>query len=357
MAQRGMQASQGGPAPAVTPEITAEAAVWIARLHGPDRSPLMERECREWQARSAAHRLAFEQCTEVWEAVPRVRLADAYASAARQEPASGAAGVPRRRRRGRWVVIASLLVVLAVGAGMAAHLWRGVDVYVTKVGEQQLVVLDDGTRMTLNTDTDVHVKMARDVRSVTVEAGEALFEVAKDPRRPFIVRAADSEVVALGTAFSVRLAGSGTHVDDALAITLIEGKVTVRPASADLAGGVAPAAPVLMQAGERIRLAKANGGSAGPVTQQVDRPRIEQMVAWKRSEVIFDDVSLPDAVAEMNRYSRTPIVLIGDASLSRLHVSGLYRTGDSTGFAQAVAALHGLGMRERDGRLELAPPQ
>jgi transmembrane sensor len=79
------------------------------------------------------------------------------------------------------------------------------------------------------------------------------------------------------------------------------------------------------------------------------------MVAWRRGEAVFDDVALPEAVSEMNRYARTPIVLLGEAA--KLRVSGLYRTGDSRGFAQAVAALHGLQVLEHDGRLELKPPQ
>src|SRR5262249_31945528 len=102
----------------------------------------------------------------------------------------------------------------------------------------------------------------------------------------FVVHVAGTEVVAVGTVFAVRSSV------DALAVTLIEGRVTVRP-SAD-AGGVAPAAPLTMNAGERVRL-KASGS---PSSAQVDRPNIEQVVAWKRSEVVFDDVALVDAVAE-----------------------------------------------------------
>lgn len=354
----GLPHSRNGLGPAVTSEIAAEAAVWIARLHGPDRSPLMERECLAWQGRSAAHRLAFERCTDVWEAVPGVRLADAYASAAPRRLTSGTAGefgqaarMAGMTRR-RWA-FASMAAVLIAGAGVSILLWDDGGVfYATKVGEQQLVVLDDGTRMSLNTDTQVRVKMDAARRTVKVLAGEALFEVAKDAHRPFVVRVADSEVEALGTVFSVRLAGSYGQVAKGLAVTLIEGQVTVRPASTDGAQGIAPAKPVLMQPGERIRLVKSNGSAS----QQVDRPHIEQMVAWKRSEAVFDDVSLLDAVTEMNRYNRTPIVLLGDASLAQLRVSGLYRTGDSAGFARAVAALHGLHMREHGGRLELALP-
>ncbi len=85
----------------------------------------------------------------------------------------------------------------------------------------------------------------------------------------------------------------------------------------------------------------------------MDRPPIEQVIAWQRSEAIFDDVSLADAVAEMNRYSRTPIVLMGDSSLAGRRVSGLFHTGDNAGFARAVAALHGLTVYERKDRWEL----
>ena len=66
----------------VTPEIAAEAAVWIARLHGPDRSSQMERECLAWQARSEAHSVAFERCTDTWQDVASATLRD-YATAAR----------------------------------------------------------------------------------------------------------------------------------------------------------------------------------------------------------------------------------------------------------------------------------
>ncbi len=335
----------------VTREIAAEAAVWIARLHGPQRSPVMEKECLAWQARSAAHRLAFERCTEVWEAVPGVRLADAYASAAPRAGSDASLGGPEGSRR--MLSIVAGLVFVAAGAFYVAM--NGADSHVTKVGEQQLVLLDDGTRMTLNTDTEVRVKFRDAERSVSVERGEALFEVAKDAHRPFVVTAAGSEVVAVGTAFAVRLVDGQAHVGDSLAVTLIEGQVMLRPKSGLLARGAAPPKPVSMQAGERVLLSVVRGISTD-ASERVDRPNIDQLMAWKRSEAVFDDVSLQDAVAEMNRYSRTRVVLQSDAALANLRVSGLYRTGDTAGFAQAVATLHGLSLRERGGRLELALP-
>lgn len=347
--------SEGLP-PVVTPEIAAEAAVWIARLHGPDRSIRMERECLAWQQRSAAHRRAFERSTETWQDVARVTLGDAYASASSRGSESNGSGTPIRPARPRWALAlaSGALVLLCV---LFARLWLDRGVHSTGVGEQQVVVLDDGTRMSLNTATRVRVEIGSERRSVSIEGGEALFEVAKDPRRPFVVRAGGSEVVVLGTVLSVRLATGRAHVDDVLAVTLIEGQATLQPARAGRPEGLAPAGPLAMQPGERVRLTRAPGGAEGAAVAQVDRPRIESVVAWQRSEAIFDDVSLAEAIAELNRYSRTPIVLVGDASLANLRVSGMYRTGDTASFARDLAALHGLVVREGHGRLEMTNPQ
>ena len=60
--------------PAVTSEIASEAAVWVARMYGSDRSLAMDSECLAWQARSAAHRLAFERCTDTWQDIPQLTL-------------------------------------------------------------------------------------------------------------------------------------------------------------------------------------------------------------------------------------------------------------------------------------------
>jgi transmembrane sensor len=342
-----------GPAPVVTRKIAAEAATWIARLHGPSRSPEMEQGLREWLALSAAHRHAFEKCTDVWQEVAGVSVADVYAGVAARSLNAALAG--ERRWARMWRPLAGVLAVVIAAAAFAAHRWWDVDVYATKVGERQLVLLTDGTRLTLNTDTQVRVDIDADLRSVRIDAGEAVFEVAKDPHRPFVVRVADSEVRALGTVFAVRLPGRSSEAREGpAAVTLFEGQVSVRPISGESGEGTASMAPVTMQAGERLVL-KMAGQSTVPAIERLDRLHLDRLVAWKRGEVVFDNASLPDAVAEMNRYTRTPMVLVGEASM--LRVSGLYQTSDSPGFARAVAALHGLDIHERAGRLELAAPQ
>lgn len=336
----------------VTPEIAAEAAVWVTRLHGPQRSRQMERECLAWQQRSAAHREAFERCSDTWQSVPRVSLASAFAaSGAAAAPAAGASWP----NGATWRIGLAVSVLAVLGGVFGLLRWMDHGVYVTEVGEQRLVVLDDGTRMSLNTDTQVRVDLDSARRTVLVRGGEVLFEVAKDTRRPFAVQAGGSEVLALGTTFAVRLTPQAGKQGAVLAVSLIEGRVAVRAGGSG--DGPAPRAAVTLQAGDRLRLVAPAGGTAGPAEPHIDRPQADQVVAWKRSEVVFDDASLGDALAEMNRYSRTPIVLHGDPGLAGLRISGLYRTGDAVGFAHAVAALHGLKVQLRDGRLELAKPQ
>ena len=350
--------AEQGPSPEwqgkMSPEVVAEAAVWIARLHGPDRSHQMDRECLAWQARSAAHRLAFERCTDTWQDVAGLTLRT-YARAAPGSP-KDAKHVHRggRNKAARWIWTASLLASVAVLACvLMLQPWRDIESYATGIGEQRLVILRDGTRMTLNTATHVKVELAKAQRTVNVEGGEALFEVAKDANRPFVVKVAGAEVIATGTAFVVRLTPGPKTIGDALAVTLLEGQVVVRNA----AGG-AVLRPVVMTAGERVRLGRLDGAASADTPRmatQVDRPRIDQVLAWKRGEALFDDLSLLEAVAEMNRYSSTPIRVDSSAAASGLRVSGLFRTGDSVGFARAVAKLHGLVLQELPVRLSLVP--
>lgn len=333
--------------PKVTPAIVAEASVWVARLHGPDRSPEMERGLREWQAMSPAHREAFEKCTDAWLDAGKLNFSTAYNTVVSQKSRRAWGG---RRAGSGWLAGGAIAGLVAISI-YAGHRWQEPGAFDTDIGEQRVVTLDDGSRMRLNTDTQVRVSFDDHQRTVTVRRGEALFEVSKDALRPFVVRASGSEVVAVGTAFAVRYGSGDAGAAKELAVTLIEGQVNVRPAADVAAGAIAPPQVVAMKAGERLRLG-GQGGTAA-VVPKVDRPNVEEVTAWKRSEAVFDNTALAEAVAEMNRYNRTPIVLVDDLARSNLRVSGLYPTGDSVGFANAVAQLYGLRLRNEPGRLAL----
>lgn len=343
-------AAPDDPPPKVTTKVADEASAWVARLHGPNRTRDMELQCLEWQARSAAHRHAFERCTEVWMEVPSAAHLAGYVPAPQREAADDRQGT---KRRGKIFAVTAFGVLALASAIGIRTLWPASNEYRTAVGEARTVVLSDGTRMFVNTDTRVSVSFDRERRRVHVAGGEVAFDVAKDASRPFVVRVAGSEVVALGTSFSVRLEPSGPETGGLLSVTLIEGQVSLRPAIGDDRQAMAPAEVIVMRPGERVQLAKA-AGTAAATRQQLDRPRIEQVTAWKRNEVLFDRTTLKVAIAEMNRYSRTPITFADEAAVADRLISGAYRTGDNPGFARAVAALHGLALREREDHLELA---
>jgi len=264
-------AEPGAYEPLVTQEIAAEAAVWLARLHGPDRSRSMERECLAWQARSAAHRLAFERCTDTWQEVAGVRRDQIPTSPSVDQLRSTNGGGKGWRR-------ALAVAALGCAATLALSLWPN-DTYSTSVGEQRLIVLADGSRLTLNTATDVRVKLTDALRAVTVERGEVLFEVAKDTGRPFVVSVSDAKVVATGTAFLVRSTPPAKMGGDAFGVTLLEGQVIVQRSAGAVQSALS--GTVVMAPGDRLRVHQASSENrrAPPTGARLDRPMLDPLEA------------------------------------------------------------------------------
>lgn len=325
-----MSVREGKAPPLVTPELIAEASAWIAILHGSTRTRATEQGFARWMNRSDAHARAFEEATEIWEEARRL-----------QRPP----GLRELRKVAAPNVFLRISVLAAASLAaitLATLLYLQSSGITTGVGEQRLLALEDGSNVVLNTDSRVVVKYDRDSRTIVLEAGEALFEVAKQPNRPFYVIAGDRRIRAVGTAFAVR------RYEDRVAVTLVEGKVTVAsltPAAGSGEHQVEPPAPIEMTAGERVVFGRAKVAKA-------DRPQLDKVLAWQRREVALDDAALTDAIAEMNRYSRRPLI----AQLPQpesIRVTGLFRAGDSMSFAKAVAAAYDLEVVEANGEIQL----
>jgi transmembrane sensor len=326
--------------PEVTADLIAEAAAWLAVLHGPNRTAATERGFSQWMKKSPGHARAFEEATAIWEEarnLPRPRL---WRANFRQRPAPRIGFL-------RSAAIAVVLALFAVGATIYVQRQAGVG---TNIGEQRVLALDDGTRVILNTGTRVVVSYDREARRVELKNGEALFEVAKSPTWPFIVTAGDRRIEALGTSFVVR------RDNRQLAVTLVEGSVAVSSASPRLSARSAadalrsenPANPgtLMLTPGERIIFRDAQ-----PVKK--DRPPLENLLAWQRREVALDNAVLSDAVAEMNRYNRKPM-RIASAEAANVRVTGLFRAGDSMSFARAVAEAFDLEITEEPDAIVLS---
>lgn len=302
--------------------VRAEAAAWVARLQSPERDAETERAFRRWFDSDAAHASAFNKATEIWQAIGGA--------------AQGLDQRPAFARRRLQTVAAVLAVVVLAGGGAAWGLLRDA-VYATKVGEQRTVRLSDGSRVVLNTDTKIAVDYDRGERRVRLVRGEALFDVAKNPDRPFIVAAEGQEVRALGTSFVVRDEGN------AIAVTLIEGKVAVTPRKSALK---AEAARVVLAPGERVRV-------SDETAAKVDRPRMETVTAWRSGQILLDNTPLSQAVAEMNRYSPTPLELETER-IAGLRVSGIFKSSEIDAFARTVSAQYDLALIQQPDRMLLA---
>jgi transmembrane sensor len=233
----------------------------------------------------------------------------------------------KRSRRGVFAMVAGVLALLGTGGGYT--LLTRPPIRETLVGEQQVVMLDDGTRVSLNTNSKVAILYSEDERRVRLDRGEAMFEVTKDPTRPFVVTSGDEQVRALGTTFIVRRESGKT------AVTLLEGKVEVR--------GDAQAIAVLAP-GQRVTVTPTSGAA-------LDRPSVEAVSAWRRGEVVFEDATLLEVAEELNRYSNGNLV-VADPSLASLRISGVFSTSDLGEAARAIAELHNLRIRRDAGNLQ-----
>lgn len=290
----------------VTPTTKAEAAAWLARLRADDRSDADERAFRAWLAADATHTAAFEAVHAVW---------DAAGGLARDVPGRDRVRAPAMRRR---AVLAGLGTLVVAGAGFSAWENAYAGVYETEVGEQKHVSLDDGTQVFLDTDTRIRVNFSSVLRSVELDRGRANFRVAPDAKRPFVVRAADREIVATRTTFDVRRDG------DRVSVVLIAGRAALRSNSP------APAQDVLT-AGERLVV-------SGKQIVKYDKPNLAPLLAWQTGQAMFENEKLVDAAAEMNRYT-TMKLIVDDPAIAGLRMSGVYRVGDNAAFARSVAAL------------------
>jgi transmembrane sensor len=319
---------QGPDDPIPSTEVRAEAAAWIARLRDERRGRDLEAEFQEWLCDSDEHRRAFNRMTHVWEQAGKIRMRapdDVWAT--------------RRVRRSRfspWTATLAATLVLVVIT--AVYYWRD-NALVTAVGQQEIRVLRDGTRVVLNTDTRIEVNYDEHMRRVRLVRGEAWFDVSKHPTWPFLVSVGDQEIRALGTSFIVRHDG-----DQDLSVTLVDGRISVASVAGN--GEAPPQASQVLTPGQRLVISRHHAPA-------VDRPELSRVTAWERGRVEFDETPLEDATSEMNRYTTTRLI-VSDSGVAQLRIGGVFRAGDSDEFVKIVTAAFGLRAERNGGDIVLS---
>ena len=315
--------------------IDEHAARWAVRLASEALSVDERQQLECWLHADPRHRGALVRARAHWAGLDRLAALHRPAGA----PPATAANWPRFSRR-HWSGAAAAAAT-ALGSGLTWLARRSrPQHYLSGLGEVRRIPLADGSTVVLNTSSELVVNIDDQQRHLALIRGEALFEVAPDKARPFVVLTEAMAVRAVGTAFDVRLEA------DRLDVTVTEGTVELRHSSAS------PAQPP----GQRL---SANERAVVDRTHAVEVRSIaaaeaERQLAWRDGLLSFNNETLAAAAAEINRYNRRQ-VLVDDAGLASMPIVGRFRTTDIEDFARAAAAALNAQIVVDGGQLRLRP--
>lgn len=341
--------------------VQEQAARWVARRQLGLMTPADEAAFKAWRA-DPANTAAFDDAARAVEDVGEFAFASEIR---RMREAALAAKSSTRSAPSAWrVAAAALIALLAVGVWLSlshesSHsptsiaqrpthetpespttATSGFRRYSTGVGEQRDIRLDDGSMVVLNTASVLEVAYTKERRDLRLVQGQASFHVVKNNDWPFVVSAGDRRVTAVGTAFDVRLDGERVKV------VLVEGRVMVEPIKRR---GLARVIPALER--EHLEPGQQLIGSPEAVLS-IGAADIERATSWQHGQVIFRDDTLQGAVAEMNRYSSTQLV-IDDPRIAALKISGVFRTAQPENFVAALTAYYPIAVEQRSPRVAL----
>ena len=297
-------------------EIDRIAAEWAARrfsgLTAADRSAL-----DRWLEVDRRHVGAYAKAEAVLAQLDRAGAAGPDALRIMDGPLPSGSAFKRRT-----VLVGGVAAGVAIAAGGAVWLTRllGRESYSTRIGETKEVVLSDGSLVTLNTNSKIQVHYSETRRQIQLLQGEALFDVAKNRKRPFIVVAGDTQVRAVGTSFTVRLLP-----EQPVQILVREGMVEIKRPEV-------PQAPPVRLAANTMAVAPPEA----PISAEpVPHIQITRNLAWREGRIAFDNETLVNAAREFGRYSDIQIRVAPE--LENQTITGLFVFNDPVGFARAAA--------------------
>jgi transmembrane sensor len=334
-----------------TPSVTQQASHWWVLLNSGTATPADHQAFGEWVTRSPERVEAYLQSIRLAQTLqsdktrwPDTPIEDVIC-AAKAAPAAVSRlprGTPRERSdigtAGFRVLVPRFVIAAAITFVALATGWyflTSPQRFQTALGEQRSVVLSDGSVATLNTSSAIQVSMSKDRRTITLVSGEALFQVAHDPSRPFEVKTGDTTVRAVGTQFDVDRRAAGTTV------TVVEGKVAVFTAPTGSNDGEGDNVP--LAAGEQLTVVPRTKSHA-------IHANVAAATAWTQRKLIFENRPLGEVAAEFNRYNRRSID-IQSAQLRSQEVTGVFQANDPDSFMLFLAKIPDVNItRSADNR-------
>lgn len=311
-----------------------EAIAWLAKEdRGLDAAEADALE--EWLESDTANRVAYLRAKSYWRHADRLAALDS--------PRLDVSPTVLRRNR-NWMVGAALAATVLLCAFIGAWFVAGPGSdrpdfereYATAIGQQRTIALNDGSKLELNTNSRLNVSFTRTTRSVTLDRGEAYFDVGQDRRRPLVVLVGNRKIFDIGTKFSVRRDGNQIEV------VIEAGRVRV-----EAPGARGDVETVEAGAGATIR-----GQADGTLLLQKSPADIGNRLSWRRGILAFRDQPLAAVADEFNRYNATQLVVVGTAR-NRL-VGGRFRASNARSFADLLEKGFGLHVKDNGTALVIS---
>lgn len=353
----------------VNKQIIEEAAEWFVELNESDADNATRERFDAWLRLSPEHVRAYLRVLPVWEegsnlegqanGDPQALIAWARESAnvipldpqrsgvARAAAESGNVTINSWKRPSWRASLAASAAFLCLGVLLTAwFLSAHRSIYDTNTGEQHLIALNDGSKVTLNSRSKIKVRFTATERSVELLEGQALFSVAKDAMRPFIVRSGKASVRAIGTQFDVYKKRTGTVV------TVVEGRVAILSNSSSPASSPAiqnrgvESSSVVLSAGEQALVNAVTAPKPAPAN-------VAMATAWTQQRLEFSRTPLLEVADEFNRYNKRQIV-VKDGELTAFNVSGTFSSSDPASLLKFLRAQPGIHVSETAAMISIS---
>ncbi len=292
-----------------------QASYWVNLLHDGDCTPEQHQEFQVWLNKNTFNQQAYQEVEAYWQELGGLEtLAQPQLQAARTY-------THRTQNRRRWpprqsLAIAASVLLMAMSVPLV-QLCLDNGSYQTAKGEQKQIQLSDGTRIDLNTDTEVRISYTFFNRRVKLEHGEALFTVKHNADKPFEVAAADGLIRDIGTQFNVY------QLADKVSVTVLEGEVSVSKIQATT--------PQLMTAGMQYTYHQNGQG------QLANNGDVKDVSAWREGRIVFKGQRLGVVLEQLSRYHAVKLST-GNSNLAGLKVSGSFPTNDLNIALNTIAA-------------------
>jgi transmembrane sensor len=320
-----------------------EAIAWHARLNSSDTEGADWTEFTRWLEADAANRTAYDRVEDLQDELDDAAEMLAPQLVLKGEDGGGATihelGGGRRRYRAAIAtlgLIAASLVV-AVGISRVQHPASETS-YATATGERRTITLSDGTRIELNSGSTLIAMFGGTERHMRLDVGEAVFQVAADPSRPFVVTAGDRDIRDIGTVFDILR--TAQHVK----VTVAEGKVSVSPNGLTQ---TANEAAVQLSAGDQLVYRE---GAAADAVRRTDPATA---LAWREGYLVYEDAPLSEVIGDLNRYFPNRVAL-KDAAAGQRRFSGVLKIDSEDGIVRKLTEILPLvAERAQDGSISL----